>query len=178
MSEQVDGIRLLEQRREPPPSEVPLDGGLVRLVRENAAAWPALLLADDARERPNEGRWSALEYGCHVRDVFRLFEQRLRMMLTEDGPDFENWDQDATAVEERYDEQDPAAVSAEIVAAGEPSTRVTVLRTSTTSTSATLPSGALPAMPLTGIWRKVSTESMPTSETRSCASSTLPSSSE
>ena len=88
------------------------------LTRANAAAWPALLATDTARDRPSPDRWSALEYGCHVRDVFRLFDERLRLMLTEDGPQFENWDQDVTAVEERYGEQDPAVVAVEVVAAG------------------------------------------------------------
>ena len=36
---------------------------------------------------------------------------------TEDDPAFENWDQDATALEERYGEQDPKRVSAELVEA-------------------------------------------------------------
>jgi hypothetical protein len=89
------------------------------LVRSNAAEWPPLLAADAARVRPEHDRWSALEYGCHVRDVFALFDQRLRRMLTEDGPEFENWDQDVAAVEQRYDLQDPAAVSDELLLAGE-----------------------------------------------------------
>lgn len=89
-----------------------------RLVRDNAAAWPALLLAATARRRPTPDRWSALEYGCHVRDVFRLFDERLRLMLEHDGPHFDNWDQDATAVAERNDLQHPNAVARELVAAG------------------------------------------------------------
>lgn len=89
------------------------------LTRANAAAWPALLSTDTARERPSPDRWSALEYGCHVRDVFRLFDERLRLMLTEDAPQFANWDQDVTAVEDRYAEQDPSVVAGELVAAGE-----------------------------------------------------------
>lgn len=66
------------------------------------------------RERPEPGVWSPLEYGCHVRDVFRVFGERIRQMLEEDDPLFANWDQDATAVEERYAEQDPATVAAEL----------------------------------------------------------------
>lgn len=89
------------------------------LVRANAAQWPALLAADDARVRPTPSRWSALEYGCHVRDVFNLFDRRLQLMLETDDPAFENWDQDATAVEQRYNFQDPAVVVEEIVDAGE-----------------------------------------------------------
>jgi hypothetical protein len=38
-------------------------------------------------------------------------------MLNEDNPLFENWDQDETAVSERYDLQDPATVAAELGAA-------------------------------------------------------------
>ena len=39
-------------------------------------------------------------------------------MLTVDGASFENWDQDATAVEDRYDLQDPSVVSRELAEAG------------------------------------------------------------
>ena len=91
--------------------------GMGDLIRGNAALWPALLAAPDAARRPQHDQWSTLEYGCHVRDVFRKFDERLRLMLTEDGPDFENWDQDVTAIEERYGEQDPTVVSDELVAA-------------------------------------------------------------
>ena len=38
-------------------------------------------------------------------------------MLREDDPLYPNWDQDVTAVEERYGEQDPAVVSAQLVEA-------------------------------------------------------------
>jgi hypothetical protein len=67
--------------------------------------------------RPAENIWSPLEYACHVRDVHRIFGERLGRMLAEDDPLFANWDQDATAVEEHYDEQDPATVAGELVAA-------------------------------------------------------------
>ena len=40
-------------------------------------------------------------------------------MLEQDEPTFANWDQDVTAVEERYDLQDPAVVGPELVAAAE-----------------------------------------------------------
>jgi hypothetical protein len=54
-----------------------------------------------------------------VRDVFRLFDKRLVMMLTLDTPTFANWDQDKTAVDDRYDLQDPVVVRREIVFAGD-----------------------------------------------------------
>ena len=84
------------------------------LLRDNAAQWPSLLLDPRARTRPADDVWSALEYGCHVRDVFRLYDQRLRMMLEQDDPQYPNWDQDETAVEERYSEQDPVVVASEL----------------------------------------------------------------
>ena len=89
-----------------------------RMVRENAATWQGVLArADGLTTRPSDDRWSALEYACHVRDVFRLYDQRLEMMLTDDDPDFPNWDQDVTAVEERYNEQDPVTVAGDITTA-------------------------------------------------------------
>jgi hypothetical protein len=32
--------------------------------------------------------WSTLEYACHVRDVFRLYDRRLALMLDEDDATF------------------------------------------------------------------------------------------
>ena len=87
-------------------------------VRANAREWEALLADPAVRTRPRPDQWSALEYGCHVRDVFRLFDERLRLMLAEDEPRFANWDQDETAVADRYDEQDPATVLRDLLAAG------------------------------------------------------------
>ena len=84
-------------------------------IRENAAQWTRVLQRDDVHRRPREDRWSALEYGCHVRDVYRIFDERLRSMLKEDGPVFQNWDQDETAFEERYDLQDPTIVNGELL---------------------------------------------------------------
>jgi hypothetical protein len=88
------------------------------MVRRNAGQWQDVLAGpDDPRRRPSPGTWSALEYGCHVRDVLRLYDERLVLMLTQDGPHYPNWDQDATAVAGRYGEQDPAVVATELAAA-------------------------------------------------------------
>ncbi|MCB0985614.1 MAG: DinB family protein, partial [Ilumatobacter sp.] len=81
--------------------------------------WQELLSHPRVADRPNDHTWSALEYACHVRDVYRLYLYRLGLMLEQDGPHFPNWDQDVTAVEDRYDLQDPATVAAELVAAAE-----------------------------------------------------------
>ncbi len=83
-------------------------------VAANADAWVAVLARPDVERRPAPAVWSPLEYGCHVRDVHVLFDQRGRLMLEEPDPVFANWDQDVTAVEQRYDLQDPAVVAAEL----------------------------------------------------------------
>ena len=67
------------------------------------------------RSRPDV--WSTLEYGCHVRDVHRIFAERVRLMLTQDEPRFPNWDQDETAVTDDYASPDSVRVAAEISAA-------------------------------------------------------------
>lgn len=89
------------------------------LVRAYAARWPAVLARTDVAVRPDDRTWSALEYGAHVRDVFRIFRERLELMLTETDPAFANWDQDATAVAENYGAQNPGVVSTELVAAAD-----------------------------------------------------------
>lgn len=86
-------------------------------LRACAAAWRAVLARAEVRRRPAPDVWSPLEYGCHVRDVCRLYLQRLDLMLTTADPLYPNWDQDATAVEQRYGEQDPAVVAGELTAA-------------------------------------------------------------
>lgn len=88
------------------------------IARANAAAWPAVLAAPGVALRPDENTWSSLEYAAHVRDVFRIFQVRLGLMLTETDPLFPNWDQDETAIAQNYGGQDPATVSHELVAAG------------------------------------------------------------
>lgn len=87
------------------------------LLRANAEAWPAVLARADVRVRPDDSTWSPLEYAAHVRDVFRIYDYRLALMQREDDPLFPNWDQDATAVEERYNEQEPGVVADELLEA-------------------------------------------------------------
>ena len=89
-----------------------------RLVLAATDPWPRVLAAPDAAVRPDPATWSALEYGCHVRDVCRVFDERLRLVLDEDDPTFANWDQDEAAVAERYAAQVPAVVGREVTEAG------------------------------------------------------------
>ena len=88
-------------------------------VRETTAAFLPHLGDADALVRPDATTWSVLEYGCHLRDVHAIFGVRVERMLTEDEPLFDNWDQDETAREQRYDLQDPATVALELVANAE-----------------------------------------------------------
>jgi hypothetical protein len=46
-----------------------------------------------------------------VRDVFALGVVRVQLMLDEDDPTFANWDQDETAVAEKYASQNPGVVT-------------------------------------------------------------------
>ena len=89
------------------------------LLRANAAAWPAVLRRDEVATRPDDTTWSALEYGAHVRDACQVFAVRLALMLENDEPHFDDWDQDATAVAAAYREQDPLAVAAGLATAAE-----------------------------------------------------------
>ncbi|MCW2834042.1 MAG: Methyltransferase type 12 [Nocardioides sp.] len=90
---------------------------LPRLMHDTATVWSQVLLRPDVRERPTPATWSPLEYACHVRDVHRLFADRVELMINEDKPRFANWDQDETATASRYADQDPAEVDADLVEA-------------------------------------------------------------
>ena len=63
------------------------------------------------RQRPDPSTWSALEYACHVRDVFDLYATRVQRTLVEDTPTLEPMGRDERAVRDRYNEQDPGAVA-------------------------------------------------------------------
>jgi hypothetical protein len=82
-----------------------------------AEEWVQILRSSPAvASRPRPDVWSPLEYGAHVRDVYLVFDARLVQMLDEEAPTFANWNQDETAIEERYGEQDPEVVADELEA--------------------------------------------------------------
>lgn len=71
------------------------------------------------RAHPGPG-WSALEYGCHLRDVLRFQRERTQLAQVADNPAFMSMRRDERAAEERYNDQDPAVVAADLAArAGE-----------------------------------------------------------
>lgn len=94
-------------------------GALAAAIRDNAAFWAEALADPRAGQRPSPTVWSPTEYACHVRDVHRVFTGRLERMLTEEDPVFANWDQDETAVAERYDLRQGTEVAPELTAAAE-----------------------------------------------------------
>jgi hypothetical protein len=94
-------------------SDVPA-GRLADGVRRLTEPWAQVLADPRAAQRSRPDRWSPLEYGCHVRDVCRVFAGRVRLVLAEDAPEFANWDQDESAAHGRYAEQDPAAVATQV----------------------------------------------------------------
>ncbi|MHB1090378.1 MAG: hypothetical protein ACYC0U_04835, partial [Ilumatobacteraceae bacterium] len=59
-------------------------------VRINSAVTSfSHLLRDQPKHalvRPREGRWSAIEYGCHVRDVLFNLRDRIVLGAVEDNP--------------------------------------------------------------------------------------------
>ena len=87
------------------------------LIRENTHGWSEALADEDVAVRPTPTVWSTLEYACHVRDVHRIFDSRLWLLLSVDDPTFESWDQDAAAVADDYGSQDPATVEIELIEA-------------------------------------------------------------
>jgi len=81
--------------------------------------WRSLLCDTDVgalRWRPDPARWSALEYGAHVRDVLGVFVDRIGRAMAETDAEFGWWDHEASVLEERYNDQRPRAVAVELEA--------------------------------------------------------------
>lgn len=66
------------------------------------------------RTRPEPIVWSPLEYACHVRDVLRVQTERVLLAQREVEPAFAPMRREERAVEERYNQQDPAQVAQEL----------------------------------------------------------------
>lgn len=63
------------------------------------------------RARPQADTWSALEYACHVRDVFEVQRERLALALTEDCPVFVPMGREERVVVLAYNQQPPEDVA-------------------------------------------------------------------
>lgn len=68
------------------------------------------------RTRPAPETWSALEYACHTRDVFRLTDARIETILAADRPALARFDPEMAAIEHDYADEGRAHVAAEIAA--------------------------------------------------------------
>jgi hypothetical protein len=90
------------------------DATVADALLASTAEWPAVLAGTSVQARPNDSTWSKLEYGAHVRDVLVLYRERLALMRDQVDPLYPNWDQDATAIADRYNDQDPAFVASQI----------------------------------------------------------------
>ena len=82
------------------------------LPPDRPAAWDGLL-----RTHPAAGVWSALEYACHVRDVFLVQRDRLYTALVEDTPVFTPMYRDQRVTLARYNAQNPEEVAAQLATA-------------------------------------------------------------
>jgi len=71
------------------------------------------------RMRPDPLTWSALEYACHTRDGFALYETRVGVVLLEDRPLLPRMQRDVLVVERGYNGQNPAAVAEQLAVAAE-----------------------------------------------------------
>jgi S-DNA-T family DNA segregation ATPase FtsK/SpoIIIE len=67
--------------------------------------------------RPAEGVWSALEYACHVRDVFLMQRERLYTALVEDTPAFVPMYREQRVTLARYNAQAPEEVVTQLATA-------------------------------------------------------------
>jgi S-DNA-T family DNA segregation ATPase FtsK/SpoIIIE len=76
-------------------------------------------LALTIRTRPAPRVWSALEYSCHVRDVFLVQRERVYLALVEDRPSFARMYRDERVGLARYGAEEPAEVSRELKLAAE-----------------------------------------------------------
>jgi hypothetical protein len=96
-----------------------LDHGAILEAQLSLAESQAQLLAsvdaDQLRAHPRAGSWSALEYGCHVRDVLQFQRDRVLLAQAKDRPEFTSMRRDERAIEESYNEQDPIAVAGQLM---------------------------------------------------------------
>ena len=86
------------------------------LLHENTRGWYEKLADADFAVRPAQHVWSRLEYACHVRDVHRLFAERVQLMLDRGRPRVRRTGtRTRPPLEEVYGEQDPGEVGTALV---------------------------------------------------------------
>lgn len=95
---------------------VAVDTAIEVIAGVPARAKSAVLGVSDEqlRARPNEGTWSALEYLCHLRDVYAAYTIRLYRTRVEDVPVLEPMLNDLRAIRFRHNRSNPSAVLTEV----------------------------------------------------------------
>jgi hypothetical protein len=83
-------------------------------LREYAERYRDALISDGIRTRPSVWTWSALEYTCHMRDVFAVYRQRAELVQAGDIPELRSMERDSRVIKDRYNEQDRAVVVDEL----------------------------------------------------------------
>jgi hypothetical protein len=68
----------------------------------------------DLHTRREPDQWSALEYGCHVRDVLLVQRERVLAGRRMNTPSFDPMGRDERVEHDGYSEQDPLAVARQL----------------------------------------------------------------
>ncbi|MCU1430886.1 MAG: hypothetical protein JWL83_4886 [Actinomycetia bacterium] len=91
-----------------------------RAIRAMLPQYGTILALDPAalRAHPIPGTWSALEYACHLRDVFEVQHARVELALAEDEPVFEPMGREERVTADHYNDQDPVVVEQQLIIAG------------------------------------------------------------
>jgi hypothetical protein len=90
--------------------------GAAATIRVLAVEIAALLGGDEAavRARPDASTWSALEYGCHVRDVLLVQRERVLLVRRAGHVAPEPMGRDERVDHDGYAEQQPEAVARQL----------------------------------------------------------------
>ncbi len=93
-------------------------------IKNLVAPTHAAFEQENLTQRPQKNTWSPLEYLAHISEVCEVMVQRLNLMVTQDSPTFPNWDQDAAAIEQQYNRQNPEDVERKLLQNLEDSARL------------------------------------------------------
>jgi DinB superfamily len=92
---------------------------IARLLRASAVAFATevrALAPELARRRPDDGGWCALEVIGHIIESDRQgFGGRIRLMVEQDEPVLETWDQPAAVIARRDIARDPEELAQELL---------------------------------------------------------------
>jgi hypothetical protein len=87
---------------------------VIRSVPDDVRTVVLRRAGEHLRSRPVDGAWSALEYLCHLRDVYAAYTIRLYRTRVEDVPILEPMLNDLRVVRFRYNERDCGSLLAEL----------------------------------------------------------------